>query len=109
MGRLCLELGLTLSQYRELSAAEIAFWRAYYRVSPFGPERDDLRAARAMHLTASIHTDPKKGKRHEVMDFMPKFEQREYQSRDPRARRKVFDPDAFKEKVAKVFASWRKK
>jgi hypothetical protein len=110
MGLLCLQLGLTLRQYYELSSAEIAYWRAYYRFSPFGEDRADLRTARMMHMYAEAHRDLKKSSKTSVKDFLPKFEQQ--QRHGPRAvqeRRHTFSPEAFLEKLKSVFAPLRSK
>lgn len=44
--------GMTIRQFRE--------WRAYAELEPFGPRRDDARAALVAWLLAELHRDRKK-------------------------------------------------
>lgn len=60
---------------RRVSSREFAEWLAYERLEPFGPERDDLRAALVAAVIANVNRDPKKRRKpYEVSDFMPKFD-----------------------------------
>lgn len=54
-----------------ISAAELVLYQVYYRNSPWGEERADLRNAMSMCQNANMHRDPSKGKAFEISDFMP--------------------------------------
>lgn len=56
-----------------ISSRELAEWRAYYTMEPFGEDRADLRAGIIASTTANVFrksgTQPYK-----AQDFLPKFE-----------------------------------
>jgi hypothetical protein len=56
-----------------MSYAEFVEWQAYYTISPFGPDRDDLRIAIHGMRTSNIHLGKKGFK---LNDFLPNFEPR---------------------------------
>lgn len=60
----------------EISIKQLHAWMAYYELEPFGEQRDDLRMAQLLALTANVNRDPKKRhKPYTAMDFMPDFEE----------------------------------
>ena len=69
--RLALALGLTVGQLkRDMTSRELSAWLAYDRISPIGPERDDINQAIQSALIANAHR--KKGARSfKPGDFMP--------------------------------------
>ena len=71
--RLALARGCSVATLlRDTSASEMAHWKAYSCLSPFGEERADFRNAMLMAQIASMF-GPKKGRRPKVSDFLPKF------------------------------------
>ncbi len=64
-------LGKTVAQIkREMSSLELAGWMAYDRISPIGPERDDINQA----IQSSLIANANRGKRTQPFkpaDFMP--------------------------------------
>lgn len=54
-----------------VSSAQITEWKAFYRVSPFGEERADIRAAQICHLLTAGLGVQKKGGKFSLFDFMP--------------------------------------
>ena len=54
------------------SAAEILLYQCYYRISPWGAERDDIRAANQTNFIASATGVKKRGGGDfTIVDFMP--------------------------------------
>jgi hypothetical protein len=62
-----------------ISAREFAEWIAYYGMSPFGPQRDDIRSGVLGASLASMWA--KKGSRLKASDFMPDFEKSKPENR----------------------------
>lgn len=58
-------------------------WMAFYRMEPFGPERDDVRNAHLMALLANIHRDPKRSSAYEIEDFLLRYGDEEIEARPP--------------------------
>lgn len=72
--RLALALGMTIGQLkREMSSVELASWIAYDRISPIGPERDDINQAIQTALIANAHRT-KGARQFKPQDFMPYVE-----------------------------------
>jgi hypothetical protein len=70
-----------------ISSREIAEWRAFAQVEPFGELRADWRAAFEMALTANLHRDTKQRKEpYMAKDFLIQFAQPIEQVVDPMAR-----------------------
>lgn len=46
-----------------ISSRELSEWQAYYRLEPFGEERDDFRAGTISSTIANVFADPKKRKK----------------------------------------------
>ena len=64
-------LGKTVGQIkREMSSLEVAGWMAYDRISPIGPERDDINQAIQSSLIANANRG-KKTQPFKPADFMP--------------------------------------
>ena len=86
-------MGLPFSQVAAMSAAEISLYQAYYRISPWGEERADLRNAMQMQQTAEMHRDRKKHSQpFKLSDFMPFWKKREP------------SPEELREKMRSAFA-----
>ena len=62
-----------------MPAQEVERWRAFYRIQPFGPWRDNYHAAQIAYILACAHRDPKKP--------APRFH--EFMYRDPEAARRA--------------------
>lgn len=59
---------------REISSHEFAEWMAYYRLEPFGENRQDFRHGILSALIANSNRDPKKQpKPYAPEDFIPDF------------------------------------
>jgi len=73
---LSVEMGIPFHEVRQWSSAELTLYMCYYRISPWGEERADIRNAMQMAQTANLHRDTA---RHpnpfEIVDFMPFREQ----------------------------------
>ena len=55
-----------------ISSAELTEWMAFYKMSPFGEARGDLRVAQLTALMANVHRDrEKRPQPFEPVDFMP--------------------------------------
>ena len=94
---LSVTLGVPFSVVREMSAAEISLYQAYFKIDPWGEERADLRNAMAMHQTAEMHRDRKRQPNaFNLMDFMP-FRRKP----DP-------EPSEVREKVRDAFGRLKK-
>ena len=66
---LALELGMPVGELSErMSAAEEVAWIAYYRESPFGDLRADMRNALVAQLIHNVNAG--KGKSRKLQDFM---------------------------------------
>lgn len=90
-------MGLPFSQVAAMSAAEISLYQAYYRISPWGEERADLRNAMQMQQTAEMHRDRRKhAEPYKLADFMPFWKKRE------------LSPDELREKLRSAFAGRKK-
>jgi len=63
-----------------VSSRELSEWQAYYRVEPFGEERQDLRFALMTANLISPHLA--KGHRPKLKDFMLNFEPKKAQTED---------------------------
>lgn len=63
----------------ELTARDLAEWRAYLELEPFDADRIVSAVAILSSLTANIHRD-KHGRRFGPGDFMPKWEEGRAQS-----------------------------
>ena len=64
-----------------IDAKEIAEWKAYDRIEPFGEERQDLRAALICCTLANIH----RGKNQppfKIDDFLMKFAEKQEQTEE---------------------------
>lgn len=59
-----------------MTGRQVAEWRAYYQIEPFGEYRADLRSA----IIASTFANCFSRKRFKVEDFMPEFGPRRRQS-----------------------------
>lgn len=71
-------MGIPYHDIRQWSAAEIMLYQCYYRVAPWGAERDDVRNAMSMAQTANMHRDPRSNPTpFGVDEFMPFSERRE--------------------------------
>lgn len=68
-------LGTTVGELlARISSRELAEWMAYYRIEPWGEERDDLRAGIVASTVANTARDPRKRPRpFRPRDFMPDF------------------------------------
>ena len=66
---LSLKLGKTLDELYVLPGSQIAIYMAYYELSPFGDDRDDLRSAIVACASANAF-----GGKAKVKDFIPKFD-----------------------------------
>jgi len=53
-----------------LNARQLAELEAFYALEPFGELREDMRNAMLCRLLATIHSDPKKGTKFTLEDFM---------------------------------------
>lgn len=63
-------LGMTVRELLvRIDSRELAEWAAYYNVSPFGPDRSDLRAGVIAATVANCHSVKGKFK---PSDFVPK-------------------------------------
>ena len=67
-----MSLGIPFHEVRQWSAAEISLYQCYYRLNPWGVERDDIRTANQTAFIASA-TGVKKqgGGEFTLADFMP--------------------------------------
>ena len=101
--KLALALSRPIKQLmREIDSEEFSWWLAYYKVDPFGPERDDLRSAIQSQLLANINRDTKKKPTpFTIKDFMPDFNPKE-PSRPTEEHRK-----AIKKKFMKFIKQWQ--
>lgn len=61
----------------ELSSTQLAEWLAYFRLEPFGEERDDLRMGIVASTIANVNRSAKRRKPYQPEDFMPRFEDAE--------------------------------
>lgn len=67
-------LGSTVGELQErMSSREFAEWMAFAQVEPFGPEREDFRAALVAQTVANFSGRAKKALT--IEDFMPKFDE----------------------------------
>lgn len=57
---------------QRISALEFAEWMAYYRIEPFGEDRDDLRHGILCAVIAGLFAP--KGKEPKPEDFIPRFD-----------------------------------
>ena len=74
MFRLALALGMTIGHIkREMSSLELAAWIAYDRVSPIGPERQDINHAIGTAVLANAHRG-KGSRQFKPQDFLPFLE-----------------------------------
>ncbi len=72
---LSIEMGIPFHEVRQWSSAELTLYMCYYRISPFGEERADIRNAMRMAQTANLHRDPSRNPApFEINDFMPFLE-----------------------------------
>lgn len=71
---------------------QLVAWHAYYRISPFGEERGDLRIAQLAAFIGNLLTG-KRGKRYKPMDFMPYAQPQVPKARKPMTKKKW---DSFK-------------
>lgn len=56
---------------RRININQLREWRAYAALEPFGPRRDDARAAQTSWMLAELHRDKKKRRRpFELDDFV---------------------------------------
>jgi hypothetical protein len=74
-----LALALGFPSVRELTtrmtSRDVAEWKAYYSIEPFGEARADLRTGILASLIANVHRDRKKRPEPFVPeDFMPGFD-----------------------------------
>ena len=81
------------------SSRELASWRAYDRLEPIGSLRADLHVAMLATLMFNLWRDPKEPMK-TVADFMPVFDEVEYQERVDRLAR---------EGAKSVLAGWKPK
>ena len=51
---------------------EFAEWQAFYRLSPWGDERADLRAGIIASTVANVHRD-RKSRSYKPADFIPRY------------------------------------
>lgn len=59
---------------RNISGRELAEWRAFYEIEPFGAEREDLRAGIVASTVANTARNPKRRRRpYRPREFMPNF------------------------------------
>lgn len=73
--RLALALGCTVGELEHrLSAAELAEWRAYSQIEPFGERRADQRAWLAVAALLNVHRDAKKAKAIELHKILPEWQ-----------------------------------
>lgn len=69
MFRLALALGRTVSEIEDsLGSGELNEWKAYYRIEPFGQERDNLHAANICAVIANYSGKLRTAKK--VEEFM---------------------------------------
>ncbi len=74
MFRLALALGMTVGQIRrEMSSLELSAWVAYDRLSPIGPERQDINQAIGTAVLANAHRG-KGSRQYKPQDFLPFIE-----------------------------------
>jgi hypothetical protein len=66
-----------------MSAREFREWMAYDQVEPIGSWRDDARIAQLCLLVATAWSDPKKGRRPTLDDFLPWIPKPETEEPDP--------------------------
>lgn len=60
---------------KRVSSLELAEWMAFYRLEPFGEERDDLRTGIVASTVAETARDTKRRRRpYRPKDFMPQFD-----------------------------------
>lgn len=57
---------------REMSSLELSAWVAYDRLSPIGPERQDINQAIGTAVLANVHRG-KGSKQYKPQDFLPFF------------------------------------
>lgn len=63
--------GCTLREARaRCDSAEFTLWQAFYKLDPWGPERDDLRQAITSSLLVNVNTRSG-GRKASPADFMP--------------------------------------
>lgn len=55
---------------------------AYYKLEPFGPLREDLRAGTVAAIIANANRDPKKSSPYSADDFFPEYEEDEDDEND---------------------------
>jgi hypothetical protein len=63
-------LGKTISEIRRMDSAEMAEWMAFYRIEPFGEQREDVRAGIVASTIANFMQGGKKPKIFTPSDFM---------------------------------------
>jgi len=69
---LSVTLGIPFHEIRQWSSAEILLYQCYYRINPWGVERDDIRAANQTNFIASATGVKKRGGGDfTIQDFMP--------------------------------------
>lgn len=68
---LSVTLGIPFHEVRQWSAAEILLYQCYYRLEPWGAERDDIRTAQQTAFVASATGVTKEGgDKFTIEDFM---------------------------------------
>lgn len=68
---------------RDVDSREFAYWKAWYRIEPFGEERADYRSAIIACTIANAHRQ--KGRSaFKIDDFMPKFGDAATRQEDPK-------------------------
>ncbi|MBX9877636.1 MAG: DUF4035 domain-containing protein [Candidatus Obscuribacterales bacterium] len=72
---------------REINLVEFVHWQAFYKIEPFGEQRDDFRNGYLMSLLANINKS-KDARAFKAIDFMPFIDggTREEQSLEEQAR-----------------------
>ena len=65
-------MGIPFHEVRLWSAAEVLLYQCYYRIAPWGDERDDIRVANQTSFLASATGVKKRGGGDfTIQDFMP--------------------------------------
>jgi hypothetical protein len=62
---LAMKMGMPVSRLvREMTAAEETYWLAFYNLSPWGEERDDIRTAGILQMIHNVHSKVSKKLEH---------------------------------------------
>ena len=79
--RLALHLGGTVAELKErMSSSEFTAWMCYYKMTPFGDDREDLRAALVAYTVAATTPRKRGAKPIKMQDFVLEFGERKQQS-----------------------------